>query len=84
MEKEGGFAEEDGAGRGEADMVSAAFQDGDAERGFEILDGTADGGLGDAEAAGGGGITEFLGDGLEVSEMAEVHVPGRYRSMALH
>ncbi len=76
LEEEGGFVEKDRAGRGEADVVAAALEDFGAEGGLELLDGAAEGGLGDAEAAGRAGETEILRDGAEILQVPEFHGDG--------
>ena len=73
FEEDGGFAEQDLSGRGEAHRPAIALEDLRAERGFDLLDGPAERGLGDAQALGSTGIAQFLGDGLKVAEMSEFH-----------
>ena len=73
FQQEPGFMKENGAGRGQTHVVTASFEHGGAEEGFEVLDRAAEGGLGDAEAARGLGIVQVLGDGLEVAQVAKFH-----------
>jgi NitT/TauT family transport system substrate-binding protein len=73
LEKLGGFAQENGAGGREAHVMTAAFEDGGAEFGFELLDGAAEGGLGDVQTFGGAGKAEFFGHGAEVLQETEFH-----------
>lgn len=73
FEKDAGFLEKHGAGGGEAGGPPVAVDEADAEVGLKLLDGAAQGGLGDAEASGGAGETEVFGDGLEIAQVAEIH-----------
>lgn len=54
-------------------MVAGAFEDVGAQGVFELFDRAAQGGLGDAQAFGRPGEAQFFGDGLKVSEVAQVH-----------
>ncbi len=66
-----GAAGDFGADGGGADGFGGAFEEGDAELGFEVLDLRAEGGLGDV--AGGGGAAEMavFGEGDDVAEVLE-------------
>ena len=67
------FAQQHGTGRGQPDAVACPFEEGRAHGTFKLLDRAAEGGLRDVQALGGTRETEFLGDGLEVAELAQVH-----------
>lgn len=68
------FAEHGVASFGELDGLFASFEEGPAEAFFEGADLAAEGGLGDAEFAGGLGDVRCFGDGDEVSQLTEVEV----------
>ena len=59
------------AGRGKAGGAGGAFEQAAVEAGFENLNVSGKGWLGDVEAEGGAAKVEFFGDGEEVAEMAE-------------
>ena len=84
IEEEAGFFKEGGACGGEADAAAVAVHEAAAEFEFKFLDGAAKGGLGDAEFAGRFREAEFLGDGLEVAEVAEVHGAESGKGMQSH
>jgi hypothetical protein len=54
-----------------------------AEGVFEVLDGPAEGGLGDAHGLGGANETAVFGEGNEVAQLAEVHVSALGRGSGL-
>lgn len=69
IEESTGFAEEGGAGFGEANAFAVAVEEDGAERFLHFFDGSAEGGLGDPKSGSCFGKAEFFGDGEEVSEL---------------
>lgn len=68
-----GFLEHEFAGGGEPILAADAVQQLKVQLVFELLNGLADGGLGDVEAAGGAGETAFADHGDECFQGAELH-----------
>lgn len=67
-----GVAEDDLAGFGEAIFAAFLAEEPFAEGRFEFADLLGDGGLGDAEAGGGGGEAPFAGSGPEIAKMVVI------------
>ena len=58
----------------EPDPPSATVEEGDAEFGLQARDGPAQGGLGDAQFGRGPAHVLVAGDGLEVTQLEQVHI----------
>jgi hypothetical protein len=61
------FAQENRTRWRDTDHMAGAFEQGDAERMFQLLDGATQGGLGDIQALGGTGKIQFFRNGLEIA-----------------
>ena len=59
--------------RGQRYAAAGAFEQPSAELGFQRLDGLADPGGGDEESFGGAPVVEFLGEGEEHADLAQLH-----------
>lgn len=58
---------------GEPDVSAVALQQFGAKIGLHLLHGAAESRLRDAQPLGGAGIAQFLGHGLKIAEMSEIH-----------
>ena len=70
-EKRVALGEEQFASFGELDVSAAAFEEGDADLGFEAFDRLAQRGLGDVELLCGASEVELFGDGDEVADLSK-------------
>ena len=69
-----GLGAEERPGRGQADLAGGAGEQGRTELGLELPDRVGQGGLGDVQLLGGATEVTGLGDGEEVTQVAQLHV----------
>src|SRR2546427_8905934 len=74
VERVAGLGQERLAGAGESDSAGESLEQRDPQLGLEIMDLLGEGGLGDVETPGGPGESEFLGDGDEIAQVAQLHL----------
>ena len=82
LEKERGFGKQRASRRGERDAAPGARDDFHPEFGFQFFQGPAESGLRHIQPPSGARKTQFLGNGLEVAEVAKIHLVFPNRSRA--